>query len=55
MTEQGNANVQASTSTQTTINEPSMYNVYLLNETNFHIVFRTHDLMFSIRTTNKHC
>lgn len=32
MTEQGNANVQASTSTQTTISEPSLYHVYLLND-----------------------
>ena len=32
MTEQGNANVQASTSTQTTIDEPGMFNVYLLND-----------------------
>tara|TARA_B100001094_G_scaffold262993_1_gene264398 strand:- start:2337 stop:2648 length:312 start_codon:yes stop_codon:yes gene_type:complete len=32
MTEQGNANVQASTSTKTTIDEPSMFNVYLLND-----------------------
>ena len=32
MTEQGNANVQASTSTQTTIQEPSLYHVYLLND-----------------------
>ena len=32
MTEQGNANVQTSTSTQTTIDEPGMYHVYLLND-----------------------
>ena len=32
MTEQGNANVQASTSTQTTISEPSLYHVYLLSD-----------------------
>ena len=32
MTEQGNANVQASTSTQTTIDEPGQFHVYLLND-----------------------
>ena len=32
MTEQGNANVQASTSTQTSIDEPGHYHVYLLND-----------------------
>ena len=36
MTEQGNANVQASTSTQTTIDELGMYNVYLLNDDYIH-------------------
>ena len=32
MTEQGNANVQTSTSTQTSIDEPGMFHVYLLND-----------------------
>ena len=32
MTEQGNANVQASTSTKTTVDEPGQFHVYLLND-----------------------
>ena len=45
MSEESNANVQTSTSTQTTLTEPGLYHVYLLNDDYTPMDFVIHILM----------